>query len=72
MYNLLMISTTTCCIKMQSPCFQLLPGHHYGMHILVQMYMDVQLDGRQIKIKENSLVYIIRWMLKKGTHLLSK
>jgi hypothetical protein len=41
---------------------------HCGLHIMVHMYMDVQLDDERIRVKRNPLVYIIRWILKGGTH----
>jgi hypothetical protein len=43
---------------------------HYGLYIPVQLYIDVQLDSGQIKVKGNPLVYIMRWMLERGTHLI--
>jgi hypothetical protein len=30
--------------------------------------MNVQLDGKRIKVKENPFIYIMRWMLERGTH----
>ena len=32
------------------------------------MYIDIQLGSGQIRVKGNPLVYIIRWMLERGTH----
>lgn len=41
---------------------------HCGLHIMVQMYIYVQLNDERIRVKGNPLVYIIRWILKGGTH----
>jgi hypothetical protein len=30
--------------------------------------MDVQLNGEQIRVEENPLIYVTRWMLKTDTH----
>jgi hypothetical protein len=30
--------------------------------------MDVQLNGEQIRVEENPLIYVIRWMLERDTH----
>jgi hypothetical protein len=64
-------STPTCRTKIHiviifKPCLIC----HYGLYIPVQLYMDVQLDSGQIKVKGNPLVYIMRWMLERGTHLI--
>jgi hypothetical protein len=74
-YNLLMISTPICHKKMHTI---LIFNHYlirccgmhsrYGLHILVQMYMDFQLDGEHIRVKVHSLVYIMKRMLERGIH----
>ena len=43
------------------------PIHHYGLHILVQMYMDVELDDEWIKVEGNPFIYIMRWNLERTT-----
>ena len=32
------------------------------------MYMNIQLDSGEIRVKGNLLVYIMRWMLERDTH----
>ena len=46
-----------------NPC----PIRRCGLHIMVSMYMDVQLDDERIRVKENPLVYIIRRIFKRST-----
>jgi hypothetical protein len=64
-----MIFTPTCIIKIH---LVLVFNHclirHCGLHILVQIFMDAQLDGGHIRVEENPLVYIIRWMLERNIH----
>jgi len=43
------------------------PIHHCGLHIVVQMYMDVEPDDEWIKVEGNPLIYIMRWNLEKRT-----
>jgi len=39
--------------------------------LLVQMYMDVQLDDEWIRVKGDPLVYTVRWMLERVTQLIN-
>jgi hypothetical protein len=72
MCNLLMISTSTCHAKMHIILvFNPYMIHRYDLHILVHIYMDFQLDDEWIKVKENPFIYIIRWVLERGTHLIN-
>jgi len=35
---------------------------------MVQIFIDAQLDGGHIRVEENPLIYIIKWMLERNIH----
>jgi hypothetical protein len=69
---LLMTFASTCHIKMHIVfVFNHCLICYCGLHILVQMYMDVQLDDEWIRVKGDPLVYTVRWMLERVTQLIN-
>lgn len=69
---LLMTFASTCHIKMHIVfVFNHCLIYYCGLHILVRMYMDVQLDDEWIRVKGDPLVYTVRWMLERVTQLIN-